>query len=136
MAPQGYGQIPHSAGGCGRPDQLQGGYNSPPPTASEYQSQADDGKGGLVFEIGRDPTWPQKAVVRCSTVLEECQVAPVDAAAQIMSKVRTVVPHHPLANTRTKLTTAKGVSSLKSDETRHGPTRPWSDAPQCWSSTR
>ncbi len=124
MAPEGCGQmlhsaggVPGSAGGCGRPDHVQGAYSSPPPSAGEYQNQADDGKGGLVFEIGRDPTWPHKAMVRCPTVLEQYQVALVD--------------------TRVKLAaTADGLSSLKSDKTRHGSARLWPNAPQCWSSTR
>lgn len=46
MAPQGYAQIPHSAGGMpvsaggyGRPDHMQGGYGGPPPSAGGYSAQ-------------------------------------------------------------------------------------------------
>ncbi len=73
--------------------------------------------------------WLRKDMAKSLTVL-------VGVAAQINYKVGTIVLHQPLANTRAKLTTAKGVSSLKSDETRHGPRRLWSDAPQCWRSAR
>ncbi len=46
MAPQGYGQMSHSAGavpgsagGYGRPDHVQGGYGGPPLSAGGYQNQ-------------------------------------------------------------------------------------------------
>lgn len=46
MAPQGYAQISHSAGGMpvstggyGRPDHMQGGYGGPPPSAGGYSAQ-------------------------------------------------------------------------------------------------
>ncbi len=92
MAPQGHGQMPHSAGAV-------------PGSAGGYQSQtSSDGGWALVFEIGQDPAWLRKAMAKCPTVLEQYQVALVD--------------------TRVKLAaTADGLSSLKSDETRHGSAR-------------
>jgi hypothetical protein len=47
--------------------------------------------------------WLRKGMVKCLTVLERCQVAPVDTAAQIMSKVVMVVRHSALVDTRIKL---------------------------------
>jgi hypothetical protein len=105
MAPQGYGQMPHSAGAV-------------PGSAGGYQSQtSSDGGWALVFEIGRDPAWLRKGIAKCPTVLEESRVAQVNITVQITSKVVTVHPSLALVDTRAKLAVSSDwVSSLKSDE--------------------